>query len=228
MKSLTANDQKKLAGEAATKYVKSGMVVGLGTGSTVYYAILKLGKLKLDIVGIPTSRSTEALAKKAGIRLGRLAEHPHVDVTIDGADEIDHSLNLIKGMGGALLREKVVASASKKLIIVADRSKVVKVLGTKSPLPVEVAQYALPYCLAELKKLCREARVRRSGRLAYVTDNGNNIIDCTFDKITEPAGLEARLNLTPGVVENGLFLNLATLAIVGGTKGLSELKPGFK
>jgi ribose 5-phosphate isomerase A len=149
-------------------------------------------------------------------------------VTIDGADEIDPALNLIKGMGGALLREKVVASVSKKLIIVADESKVVKVLGTKSPLPVEVAQYALPYCLAELKELCREAKVRCSGGLAYVTDNGNNIIDCRFDKITDPAGLEARLNSIPGVVENGLFLNLATLAIVGGTEGLSELKPGFK
>lgn len=228
MKSLTADDQKKLAGEAAAKYVKSGMVVGLGTGSTVYYTILKLGELKLNIIGIPTSRSTETIAKRAGIRLGTLDEHPRIDVTIDGADEIDPSLNLIKGMGGALLREKVVAHASKKLIIVADESKVVNVLGIKSPLPVEVVQYALPHCLAELKKLCREAKVRSSNGLAYVTDNGNNIIDCKFDRITDPAALEARLNLTPGVVENGLFLNLATLAIVGGTKGLSELKPGFK
>ena len=139
-----AEEMKKLAGEKAAEYVKDGMIVGLGTGSTVYYTILKLGELvrsgELNIIGIPTSIATEKLATEQGIMLGTLEDYPEIDLTIDGADEVDHNLNLIKGMGGALLREKVVAMVSKREIIIADSSKEVKMLGTKSALPVEILQ----------------------------------------------------------------------------------------
>ncbi len=220
---------KKQVGEAAASHVKDGMVVGLGTGATVHYTILKLGERVKDegltIVGIPTSSSTESLATELGITLGTLAEHRTIDLTIDGADEIDPHLNLIKGMGGALLREKVVAFMSREEIIVADESKVVKVLGTKSPLPVEVLPFALPYCLATLEGKCREAKVRRRDGSDYITDNGNKIIDCSFESIDQPETLERELDRIPGVVGNGLFLGLATQAMIGKPEGVVVLRP---
>jgi ribose 5-phosphate isomerase A len=218
---------KRLAGEAAVEHVKDGMVLGLGTGSTVYYTILKLGELvrgSLEITGVPTSVSTEKLARERGIPLTALEEHPVIDLTIDGADEVDPNLDLIKGMGGALLREKVVASASKRMIVVVDDSKIVEKLGTKSPVPVEVVPFALSPCMKRLAGMCQEAKLRERGGKVYVTDNGNNIIDCWFDGIQNPAELERELNLIPGVMENGLFLGRADLAVVGGTKGLRQIE----
>jgi ribose 5-phosphate isomerase A len=217
-------EMKRLAGEEAAGQVRDGMIVGLGTGSTVHYTVMRLGEMVregLNITGIPTSKATERLATEQGIKLGTLAEHPSIDITIDGADEVDPQLNLIKGMGGALLREKVVASVSEKMIVVVDDSKLVETLGTKSPLPVEVVPFALSPCLAELGKLCDETVVRTVGGQAYVTDNGNNIVDCRFSGIPEPRVLENKLMGIPGVVENGLFLGLATLAVVGTPGGVS-------
>jgi len=220
---------KKQVGEAAAAHVKNGMVVGLGTGSTVYYTILELGARieneGLKIVGIPTSRSTEELAIKLNIPLGSLNDHRSIDLTIDGADEVDPKLNLIKGMGGALLREKVVAVMSRSVIIVADESKVVDVLGTRSALPVEVLPFALPYCLMNLKSICTEATVRKKDGALYFTDNGNNIIDCRFERIDNPEELERELDHMPGVVGNGLFLGLATLALIGTDGGVQEKRP---
>ena len=218
---------KRLAGEAAAEHVKDGMVLGLGTGSTVYFSIMKIGELVregLDVIGISTSSSTERLAAREGISLTTLREHPQIDLTIDGADEIDPQPDLIKGMGGALLREKVVACASKRMIVVADESKVVQKLGTRSALPVEVVPFALSPCLSKLGELCEKATVRQHEGPDYVTDNGNNIIDCRFREITAPHELEEALGLVPGVMGNGLFLGLADLALVGGTEGIRKIE----
>jgi len=222
-----AEEMKKLAGEKAAEYVETGMIVGLGTGSTVYFTIMKLGELvrsgELDIIGIPTSIATEKLAREQGIKVGRLDDYPEIDLTIDGADEVDPALNLIKGMGGALLREKVVAMVSRQEIIIADGSKEVAQLGTKSALPVEVLPFALAAVKPKLEDLCVEAVLRERDGQTYVSDNGNYIIDCRFNGISEPRELESRLNNIPGVVENGLFLGLANQAILGTADGLRIL-----
>ncbi|MDO9538286.1 MAG: ribose-5-phosphate isomerase RpiA [Thermoplasmata archaeon] len=223
-----AESLKKLAGEKAAESVSSGMVVGLGTGSTVYYTILKLAQLvrtgELEIIGIPTSKATEKLAVSDGIKLGTLDEYQAIDVTIDGADEVAPNLDLIKGMGGALLREKVVASVSKQVIIVADDSKSVTILGTKSPLPVEVLPFALATVKSKLDEMCQEATLRIRNGHTFQSDNGNYIIDCKFESIREPRKLEAELNLIPGVVENGLFLGTATKAILGTKDGIKIME----
>lgn len=213
---------KQSAGERACEYVKDGDIVGLGTGSTAFFTIKKLGMMVsegLDITGIPTSISSETLAKKSGIRLSTLEEHPEINITIDGADEFDPNLNLIKGMGGALFREKIVASASKMGIIVVDPSKSVDILGTKSPLPVEVASFGWKQCIAKLNELgCSPVLRKRDGAI-YLSDNKNHIIDCSFEIIDDPWGLESRINNIPGVVENGLFLGLTDLVIMGTEEG---------
>ncbi len=217
---------KKQAGEKAAGYVKDGMVVGLGTGSTVEWTIRKLGELKsegLEIIGIPTSNSSEMLAKKLEIPLSTLLEHPEIDLTIDGADEVDPNLNLIKGMGGALTREKIVASNSKKEIIVVDDSKLVQTLGTKSPVPVEVLTFAWNTCFKSLERLNSEPILRRVDQQKYVTDNNNYIIDCRFNGISNPKELDFKINNIPGVVENGLFLNLTDLVVVASQDGIKIL-----
>jgi len=214
---------KQIAGEKAVEYVKDGMVVGLGTGSTVFYAIKKIGervKNGLDIIGIPTSVETEKLAKQIGIQLSTLEEHPVIDVTIDGADEIDKKLNLIKGMGGALLREKIVASASKKEIIIADDSKLVDMLGTKSPLPVEIARFGWSYAAKKISELGCNVGLRKKNGEVFITDNGNYILDCKFHQIDKPKEMEQKINLIPGVLENGLFIGLADVAVVAGEDGV--------
>jgi ribose 5-phosphate isomerase A len=213
---------KQVAGERAIEFVKDGMVVGLGTGSTTYFAIKRLGMMVnegLNIIGIPTSVQTEKIAQESGIRLSNLEEHPEVDVTIDGADEVDPQLNLIKGMGGALLREKIVASASKMEVIVVDPSKMVEILGTKSPLPVEVSIFGWKNCLTKLKKLGCDAILRMKDEVIYITDNNNYIIDCSFERIDNPEGLESEINNIPGVVVNGLFLGIADIVIMGTEDG---------
>jgi ribose 5-phosphate isomerase A len=217
---------KKIAGEKAVEHIEAGMVVGLGTGSTAYYAIKKIGdevKEGLEVTCIATSKATEVIAKECGIPLSSLAEHPDIDVTIDGADEVDPNLNLIKGMGGALVREKIIASASKKVVIVTDPSKIVDVLGTRSPLPVEVIPFGVNFCQKQLQKLGCNAEIRKKNNELFVSDNGNYIVDCFFKKILAPKKLQREINCIPGVVDNGLFLNIADEVIIGTKNGIKKL-----
>jgi ribose 5-phosphate isomerase A len=210
-------ESKKIAGERAADYVSDGMVVGLGTGSTVYWTLSRLGeKIRqgLSIRAVATSIQTEALAKKFGIALIPLSEVETIDLTIDGADEVDPEWNLIKGGGGALLREKIVADASKRLIIVADESKLVHSLG-KFPLPVEVVRFGFEWTLRRLSGLGCVAKPRQSGDKPYLTDNGNFIVDCSFESIPRPRDLHRKINDIPGVIDNGLFIDRANLVIVG-------------
>jgi len=212
---------KQIAGERAAGYVEDGMVVGLGTGSTVKYALLKLGEMVrdgLDIVGIPTSVATEKIAGEQGIKLTTIGEHPEIDLTIDGADEVSPGLDLIKGLGGALLREKIVASCSKKEIIIVDHGKVVDKLGTRAPLPVEVIRFGAPKCAAELGRLGCKPVVRKDKNDAsntFITDEGNYILDCHFPGgMDDPYAVEREINNIPGVIENGLFLGMTSMVIV--------------
>jgi ribose 5-phosphate isomerase A len=217
---------KQEAGEHAARFVDDGMVVGLGTGSTVAYTIKKIGEMVgmgLEITGIPTSLESEKLAEHVGIKLSTLESHPEVDLTIDGADEVDPNLDLIKGMGGALLREKLVAKASREEIIVADESKLVERLGTKSPLPVEVLPFGWSRVGKEIEKLGCIAVLRESDGESFISDNGNYILDCRFESIDEPVELEMALNNITGVIENGLFLGIATKAIIARQSGIEEL-----
>ncbi|RSD28751.1 ribose-5-phosphate isomerase RpiA [Mesobacillus subterraneus] len=204
-------NEKQLVGEKAVEYIKDGMVVGLGTGSTAYYMIKKLGKLVqegLNIKGIPTSKQTAALASEHGITLVDFKNVKQIDIAIDGADEFDADLNLIKGGGGALLREKIIANAASAFIVIADSSKAVKKLGG-FPLPVEIVKFGADMTLQKIAGLGCEPRIRVDGNQAYITDNGNYIIDCDFQEIQSPEELESQLNMIPGVVENGLFVNMA-------------------
>ena len=219
---------KRKAGEKAVEYIKDGMIVGLGTGSTVKYTILKLGELVkdgLDIIGIPTSIATEKLAKERGIKLGSIDDYQVIDLTIDGADEVDRNLNLIKGGGGALLREKMIAHASKYEIIVVDESKVKDVLGN-FPLPIEIVRFGHKRTMNVLSTLGCSPKLRvRDGKI-FITDNGNYIVDCKFDKIENPKDLERTIDEIPGVVEVGLFVGLANKIIVGKKDGIDIMK-GF-
>ncbi len=221
---------KQRAAEAALAFVRSGMVVGLGTGSTADFflqalgAAIKSGRLS-GVRGVPTSKQSERRAQEVGIPLVTLLECPHLDVTIDGADEIAPNLDLIKGLGGALLREKIVAQNSKQLIIIADATKRVDVLGTKAPLPVEVVQFAHECHLPFLKRLGAKPDLRRSADgSTFTTDNGNCIYDCRFSGIADARKLEAALLDRAGVVDCGLFLGMATLALVADDQKVVELK----
>jgi ribose 5-phosphate isomerase A len=221
------DQEKEAAGRAAAKLVRDGDIVGLGTGSTACFAVVALGervKAGLKIIGIPTSVRTADLARAVGIPLTTLDEHPEIDITIDGADEVDPKLNLIKGGGGALTREKVIATASKKMVVVADSGKVVAVLG-KFPLPVEIISFARTVIERKIVALGGSPKLRlKPDGSPYVTDNGNEILDCSFGKIAAPAALARELSGTPGVVEHGLFIGLAKLALVGREDGVEELR----
>ncbi|MFC5465212.1 ribose-5-phosphate isomerase RpiA [Lederbergia graminis] len=214
-------NSKKLAGEKAVQYVKDGMIIGLGTGSTVYWTIKKLGELVrdgLDIRGIPTSKNTEELAIEEGIPLISLSEIGQLDITIDGADEVNPDLQLIKGGGGALLREKLIASISKRLVIVVDESKCVSRLG-RFPLPVEVTPFGVEITSKQLQVLGCTPKLRTKKDIPYKTDNGNYILDCSFSSISEPIELTNKINMLPGVVENGLFVNMAEIIVVAKKDG---------
>jgi ribose 5-phosphate isomerase A len=221
---------KKLAGEKAVERVKDGMVLGLGTGSSAKYATIKIGQLwqagaLIGIVGIPTSSGTEELAREFDIPLTTLDEHPVIDLTIDGADEIDPHLNLIKGLGGALVREKITEIATKYLIIVADDSKLVDKLGTRGPLSIEVTQFAWRHHSRWLASLGCKPVLRGGEDNPYITDNHNFILDCTFPNgINNPAELDTILNKQPGIVGHGLFLNMANEAIVAGGDGIEVIR----
>ena len=217
---------KKIAGEKAAENVKDGMIVGLGTGSTVKYTILKLGdmvKSGLDIEGVPTSLATERLAKAVGIKLTALKDVEYIDLTIDGADEVDSHMNLIKGGGGALLREKMVAYYSNYVSIVVDERKVSHRLGA-FPLPLEVVKFGWKKTMRTVSKLGCKSALRVRNEKPYLTDNNNYIIDCKFEYIDDPAMLNNKLNMIPGVVENGLFIGLVKEVIVGTKNGVKILK----
>ena len=208
--------EKQLSAEAACDYVKDRMIVGLGTGTTAEFAIRKIGKLireGLSIRGIPTSNRTKELAEAEGIPLIDFSESMFIDLTIDGADEIDGNLNMIKGGGAALLQEKIVASVSRAEIIVVNRTKLVDQLGV-FPLPVEVIPFGWQVVFNQLESLHGNPDLRLNQGKPLVTDQGNYIIDCHFRKIENPKLLEHQLNMIPGVVENGLFINLCTKMII--------------
>ncbi|MDA1601380.1 ribose-5-phosphate isomerase RpiA [Bacillus cereus] len=217
---------KQLAGEYAADYVKDGMKVGLGTGSTVYWAIQKLGervKEGLSFQAVPTSKETEALAQQLNIPLISLNDVQSLDLTIDGADEIDSNLQLIKGGGGALLREKIVASSSKELIIIVDESKVVTRLGT-FPLPIEIIPFSWKQTERKIQSLGCQTTLRLKNNETFITDNNNVIIDCVFPhNISNPANIHTQLKMITGVVETGLFVNMTSKAIVGTKSGIKEL-----
>jgi len=212
---------KQIAAERAAEYIQDGMKVGLGTGSTAYYAICRLGERVRDglrIQAVATSEASDKLAREWGIPIVPFDEIGRLDITIDGADEVDPDFNLVKGGGGALLREKIVAANSDKLIIVADGSKAVKRLG-RFPLPVEVVPFASEWTFSALEKLgCRPAW-RMNGEERYLTDNGNLIADCHMGAIEHAAELNVHLNMLPGVVDNGLFVDMADTVILAKEDG---------
>ncbi len=216
--------EKQAAARAAAELVESGSIVGLGSGSTASWAIRFLGDRVRDglkIVGIPTSQKTQQLAEQLGIPLATLDQHPQIDIDIDGADEIDPQLNLIKGGGGALLREKIIASASRRFILVGDSSKQVAHLG-KFPLPVEVIPFAEALIAKRIAALGAQVSLRGAGN-PFVTDEGHHILDCTFGEILNPAALANKLKSIPGVVEHGLFIGMAAMALIGTSAGVIRL-----
>ena len=219
---------KRAAAEAAVQLVEQDMIVGLGTGTTAAFAIEALARRHregLHFVGIPTSQRTAAQATAAGIPLTSFAEHLQIDLTIDGADEVERgTLNLIKGLGGALLHEKIVAAASRRLAIIVDETKLVDRLGTHSPVPVEVVGFGLEATKAALEVLGASTRLRLSpSGQAFVTDSGNRIIDCDFGSIADPARLEQRIRHVIGVVESGLFISRADPVFVADAAGVHRL-----
>ncbi len=224
------NQLKRLAAIKAVEFIESGMVVGLGTGSTTKFAVeeigakLKSGELK-NIVGVPTSEATSKLASSLGIPLSSLTENPVIDLTIDGADEVDENLNLIKGGGGALLREKIVAQASKIEIIIVDESKFSKNLGEKWAVPIEVIQFAVESEKNYLKSIGGNPVLRKkeNGEL-FITDEGNVILDTNFGVIENAAELAAKLEGRAGIVEHGLFLNLCDTLIAATEEGIKTKK----
>jgi ribose 5-phosphate isomerase A len=221
-----ANDfEKEQAARASLKYVHDGQIVGLGSGSTATIAIRLLAERVRDglkIRGIPTSVQSRDLALELGIPLTTFEEYQQIDVTIDGADEFDSALNLIKGGGGAMLREKVVASASKQLIIVTDSSKQVPVLG-RFPLPVEVIGFAEPLVAKKISDMGANATRRcDSSGTPYITDEGNHILDCRFAEILDPSALARNLSEMPGVVEHGLFVGMASVVLMAKAGAVAE------
>jgi ribose 5-phosphate isomerase A len=225
---------KQQAAWHAVQFVQSGMVVGLGAGSTAGMATHRIGELLRDgtlenVIGVPCSRRVERQAREIGIPLTTLEEHPILDLTIDGADEVDPNLDLIKGAGGALLREKIVAQASQREIIVVDQSKLSPVLGARWAVPVEVIPFGWRSQMSFLQSLGGRADLRTNSEgKPLKTDQGNVILDCDFGPISEPRRLAAELSCRAGVVEHGLFLGLATDVIVAGDDGITHLKRGDK
>jgi ribose 5-phosphate isomerase A len=222
--SLDRDHLKRAAAERALDFVENGMVLGLGTGSTASFVIEPLAARiarGLAVVAIPTSEHTADLARRLGIPLTSFAEHRRIDLAIDGADEVQRrSLDLIKGRGGALLREKIVAAASRRFVVVVDQEKIVDRLGEYTPVPVEVAQFGWQATAAALGKLGAEPELRQAGGRPFVTDGGNFILDCRFGPIDDPQDTERRINMTVGVVENGLFVGRSSVVIVASDSGI--------
>ncbi|MFN0061260.1 MAG: ribose-5-phosphate isomerase RpiA [Myxococcaceae bacterium] len=228
--SLSAEDQKRAAAERSVLDVRPGMVVGLGTGSTARFAILKLGERFAagevpGIVCIPTSEATSALARECKLPLAALADVPHVDIAVDGADEVDPDLDLIKGLGGALLREKRVAMRAERFVVFVDASKCVTQLGTRAPIPVEVSEGSVRIVEAALRELGAKPRLRLRDGKPFVTDNGNPILDAHLEVgVQNKVALARRLDALPGVLGHGLFLGLCHEVWIGGPNGLEHRK----
>ncbi|MDP1911277.1 MAG: ribose-5-phosphate isomerase RpiA [Hyphomicrobium sp.] len=227
---MSSDAFKVAAAERAIEFVENGMRLGLGTGSTAAKFVDLLGKKVaggLDVVCVATSQATQAQAEALGIRMATLDDLPFLDLTVDGADEIDGDLRLIKGGGGALLREKIVATASGRMVVIADASKKVETLGA-FPLPLEVVPFGLTATRNMITALAADVgcegdikvRVLAGGK-AFLTDGGNLILDCHFGRIDEPEELDEALKLIPGVVENGLFIGIADLAVIAGADGVT-------
>jgi ribose 5-phosphate isomerase A len=229
----TAEAQKRSAAHSALDSVRSGMRLGLGTGSTVHYLLeelavrLRAGALT-DLVGVPTSIRTQRTAEQLGISIARLEDHPELDLAIDGADEVASDLALIKGLGGALLREKMVVQAARSFIVIADRSKRVDRLGTRAPVPVEVVRFGWRAHDRFLRALGADPSLRLDAQgNPYVTDNGNFILDCRFaGGMSDPSGLDRALHGRAGIVETGLFLDMATEAHIASGDGVEVLRAG--
>ncbi|HEX2151403.1 MAG TPA: ribose-5-phosphate isomerase RpiA [Stellaceae bacterium] len=220
---------KRAAAQRAVEFVESGMVLGLGTGSTaacVVEALARRVAQGLAVVAIPSSEHTAEMARGLGIPLTNLGEHRRIDLAVDGADEVERgTLNLIKGHGGALLREKIVAAASDRFIVVVDDEKLVNRLGERFPIPVEIVQFGWQATAAALEKLGTRPELRQIEGRTFVTDGGNFILDCRFDSIAEPERLEQAINMIVGVVENGLFLGRSTSVVVASAKGVEIMTP---
>ena len=222
---LNRDELKRAAALRAIEEVDDGMVVGLGTGSTAAFVVEGLGERVaggLRVVGIPTSERTAAHARRLGIPIATFAEHQRLDLTIDGADEVQlGTLDLIKGLGGALLREKIVATASDRLVIVVDQEKLVEQLGERTPVPVEVTQFGWQATAIALAKLgCLPSRRCVVGEQPYVTDGGNYILDCRFGPLTDPGMVEERIAMTVGTVESGLFIGRSSAVVIASVTGV--------
>lgn len=226
---MAADDGKRAAAEASLKRVRDGMVLGLGTGSTARHVLEGLARRIRDeglrVSGVPTSLATAEAAKLLGIPLTSLEEHSKPDLAIDGADEVDPRLDLIKGLGGALFRERIVAHASKRFLVVVDESKLVPRLGTRVPVPVEVHPFGWRTTQAAVEALGARVTMRVREGQAFRTDNGNHILDAAFGPILAPKRLARDLETIPGVVGHGLFLGMAHAVLVGGAKGVRTLRP---
>jgi len=228
---LSQRDElKRAAAYRAIEFVEDGMTVGLGTGSTAFFVVEGLGervKSGLKITGIPTSERTATQARSLGIPLATFAEHPTIDLTIDGADEVERgTLNLIKGLGGALLREKIVAAASRRLVIVVDQEKLVDRLGDHTAVPVEVVQFGWQATAAALAKLGAEPVLRHAHEdHPFITDGGNYTLDCRFPRIDDAGELERRIISIVGVVDCGLFIRRASAVVVAAGDGIHVMNP---
>jgi ribose 5-phosphate isomerase A len=230
---VSQDDLKRKAADRAVELVEPGMKLGLGTGSTARYVLEALARRReggeVDgIIGVPTSSDTRDYARQLGIPLATLDEEPHLDLTLDGADEVDPRLDLIKGLGGALLWEKIVASASDRLVIVVDESKQVEQLGTRSPLPVEVIPFGWRTLMSPLGGMGAECSLRETAAgEPFVTDGGHYILDCGFPEgIGDTGEVEARLRSMPAVVESGLFLGMADAVVIAGSGGTRIVRRG--
>lgn len=225
------NEAKKRAAVTSVQLVRSGQIVGLGSGSTANYMIEELGRKireeQLSIIGVPTSNQTAELALKHGIPLTTLDEHPRLDIAIDGADQVDTELNLIKGMGGALTREKIVGGMADVFVIIVDESKITSKLGIHQVVPVEVIPFAKTPVMSQLSKLGGKPLIRSSkGKCGYfITENGNNIVDVEF-VINDVGKLEREIKMIPGVLECGLFVDMARIVFVGSKDGVKKIKKG--
>lgn len=222
---LTKEEVKQKAAAAALQYVRSGMTIGIGTGTTAWWLVEALGRMKaegFDCICVPTSKETAAHALSLGLNLHSLNEIDSIDITIDGADEVDASLNLIKGGGGALLQEKMVAAASRKYCIIAGADKKVEKLGA-FPLPLEVIPYGWKQVKKQVESRWNISAKLRGGEQPFVTDHGHYILDAAFQSIDDPASLNMQLHLIPGIVETGLFVKMADIVLLANDDGRIEV-----
>ena len=213
-----SDDLKRQAALAALEEIRDGMIVGLGSGSTASIFIRELGRAGRKVLGIPTSVESGRIAEQVGVRLTTFNDHPVIDVTVDGADEVSPELHLTKGLGGALVREKIVAHASTRVVIIVDESKLVEKLGSKTVIPVEVIPLAVPRIFLQLKN----AIVREKNGKPFVSDNGNYILDWKSGPIENPAAIEKELKAMTGVVDSGIFANVANVVIIADSSGIQR------